>query len=104
MKQTNRQIYWNWFLLSIFYGYQYLVRVYPNTFINEIRGKATPTPERARVPLLGMWPINILSTMLYVTLTSSAKKIGAAIRNICIGTLPFEKSPFFTPILECCAI
>ena len=37
MKQTNRQIYWNWFLLSIFYGYQYLVRVYPNTFINEIR-------------------------------------------------------------------
>ena len=37
MKQTNKQAYWNWFLLSLFYAYQYLLRVYPNTFTNEIR-------------------------------------------------------------------
>ena len=69
--------------------------------IKEINGKATPTPERASVPDDGICPINILSTMLYVTLTSSAKNIGAAMLNICIGTLPFEKSPFFIPMTKC---
>ena len=68
--------------------------------IKEIRGKATPTPERARVPSPGICPINILSTMLYVTLTSSAKNMGAAILNICTGTLPFEKSPFLVSIAK----
>ncbi len=38
MKQANKQAYWNWFLLSLFYSYQYLLRVYPSTFTNEIRG------------------------------------------------------------------
>lgn len=37
MKQTNKQAYWNWLLLSLFYAYQYLLRVYPNTFTSEIR-------------------------------------------------------------------
>lgn len=37
MKQANRQSYWNWFLLSIFFAYQYLLRVYPSTFTNDIR-------------------------------------------------------------------
>ena len=37
MIQKNRQAYWNWFLLSVFYTYQYLIRVYPSTFTNEIR-------------------------------------------------------------------
>ena len=69
--------------------------------IKEINGKATPTPERASVPDDGICPINILSTMLYVTLTSSAKNIGAAMLIICIGTLPFEKSPFFIPMAKC---
>ena len=68
--------------------------------IKEIRGKATPTPERVRVPSPGICPINILSTMLYVTLTSSAKNMGAAILNICTGTLPFEKSPFLVSIAK----
>ena len=68
--------------------------------IKEINGKATPTPERASVPDDGICPINILSTMLYVTLTSSAKNIGAAILNICTGTLPFEKSPFLVSIAK----
>lgn len=34
---SRRQVYWNWFLLSLFYSYQYLLRVYPGTFTNEIR-------------------------------------------------------------------
>lgn len=37
-KKTDKQAYWNWFLLSLFYSYQYLLRVYPSTFTNEIRG------------------------------------------------------------------
>ena len=37
MKQANRQSYWNWFLISIFFAYQYLLRVYPSTFTNDIR-------------------------------------------------------------------
>lgn len=37
MKQSSKQAYWNWFLLTLFYSYQYLVRVYPGTFTDEIR-------------------------------------------------------------------
>lgn len=37
MKRENRQDYLNWFLLSLFYAYQYLLRVYPSTFTDNIR-------------------------------------------------------------------
>lgn len=37
MKQENQKNYLNWFLLSLFYAYQYLLRVYPSTFTDSIR-------------------------------------------------------------------
>ena len=37
MNRDNRQAYLNWFLLSLFYSYQYLLRVYPSTFTDNIR-------------------------------------------------------------------
>ena len=37
MNRDNRQAYLNWFLLSLFYAYQYLLRVYPSTFTDNIR-------------------------------------------------------------------
>ncbi len=37
MKQENQKIYLNWFLLSLFYAYQYLLRIYPSTFTDNIR-------------------------------------------------------------------
>lgn len=37
MNRDNRQDYLNWFLLSLFYAYQYLLRVYPSTFTDNIR-------------------------------------------------------------------
>lgn len=37
MNRDNRQAYLNWFLLSLFYAYQYLLRVYPGTFTDNLR-------------------------------------------------------------------
>ena len=37
MKHSNRQAWWSWALLSAFYAYQYILRVYPSIFTDEIR-------------------------------------------------------------------
>ena len=37
MNRDNRQAYLNWFLLSLFYAYQYLLRVCPGPFTDNIR-------------------------------------------------------------------
>lgn len=37
MKSENKQGYINWFLLSLFFAYQYILRVYPGVFTEEIR-------------------------------------------------------------------
>ncbi|MDR1665754.1 MAG: MFS transporter, partial [Puniceicoccales bacterium] len=35
--KSGRQAYWNWALLSAFFSYQYLLRIYPGIFIEDIR-------------------------------------------------------------------
>lgn len=37
MQADQRQAFWNWLLLSIFFAYQYLLRVYPGILADDIR-------------------------------------------------------------------
>lgn len=37
MKASNKQAFWNWFLLTTFFAYQYLLRTYPGVFTDNIR-------------------------------------------------------------------
>ncbi|MDR1254724.1 MAG: MFS transporter [Puniceicoccales bacterium] len=37
MQHSRKQAYWNWVLLSAFVAYQYLLRIYPSIFTDEIR-------------------------------------------------------------------
>jgi nitrate/nitrite transporter NarK len=37
MQHSCKQAYWNWLLLSAFFAYQYLLRIYPSIFTDEIR-------------------------------------------------------------------
>ena len=50
---TSRQAYVNWFLLSLFFAYQYLLRGYPGIFTSEIRG--TFHVDATRYSDLGAW-------------------------------------------------
>ena len=44
-------------------------------------GPQTPTPASAVSPTPAMWPMYILSTMLYSTLTNCASMLGSAVRQ-----------------------
>ena len=50
---TSRRSYVNWFLLSLFFAYQYLLRGYPGIFTSEIRG--TFRVDATRYSDLGAW-------------------------------------------------
>ena len=36
-RKTDKRTYFDWFMLSLFFGYQYLLRSCPGIFTNEIR-------------------------------------------------------------------
>ena len=53
MQSANRRAYVNWFLLALFFSYQYAARSCAGTFSNEIRGSFHL--DAARFADLGTW-------------------------------------------------
>ena len=63
-------------------------------------GPQTPTPASAVSPAPAMWPMYILSTMLYSTLTNCASMLGSAVRQTSAPTSsrPRSFSLFIYPV------
>ena len=66
----------------------------------EITGKHNPSPVNAKVPVPGILPIYIRSTILYSKLIICAAVMGSASSKIRRLTLPTEKSVWFEAMLH----